>query len=46
MSQDKKKEVINALCDFVIRASKEFATPADVEALPRVAELLIGIIPD
>ena len=46
MSQDKKREIIDALCDFVIRTSKENATLAELEALPRIAELLIGIIPD
>lgn len=46
MSQDRKRELLEALCSFVIRASKENATPAELEALPEVATLLLGIIPD
>ena len=40
------KEVENALCDFVVRASKEGATPEEVQALPKVAEVVISIQPE
>jgi len=46
MTSEQRKEVINALHEFVIRVTKESATPAELEALPRVAEILIPLLPD
>ncbi|MGR7908370.1 hypothetical protein ACU64V_03170 [Lysinibacillus capsici] len=41
---DKKKEVLEALADWVIRTAnkKELATSEEIEALPKVAEVLLG----
>ena len=43
MNQAQKEKLLTALFDFVERIAKESrtATPAEVEALPKVAELLL-----
>lgn len=39
--RDTENAVVDALVEFVLRASKKDATPAEVEALPKVAEVLL-----
>ena len=39
--RDTENTVIDALVEFVQRASKKDATPEEVEALPKVAEVLL-----
>ena len=46
MATEQRREIIKAIHDFVIRAAKEGATPAELEALPRVAEILMPLLPD
>ena len=44
MTEEKRKEVETELADFVIRISKkEEATPAEMDALARIAAILIEI---
>lgn len=40
------KKLKKILFDFVERAAKENATPAEVEALPDVAKVLYGMLQD
>jgi len=46
VTTEQRKDVIKALCEFVIRVTKENATPAELEALPKVAEILMPILPE
>jgi len=46
MTVKQKEDVISALCEFAIRAATEGATIEEVQALPKVAEILVEIIPD
>lgn len=41
LTKEKVSGVANALADFVIHAAKQGATPEQVEALPKVAALLM-----
>lgn len=43
-NSNKVEETKIALADFVIRASKEGATPEEVQALPEVAKIFMGSI--
>lgn len=43
MKEEKIKEVENALADFIIRiCKKKEATPEELEALPKVASVLLS----
>jgi hypothetical protein len=39
--RDTENMVVDALVELVLRASKKDATPEEVEALPKVAEVLL-----
>lgn len=43
MPIDKKREVVDALIDFIKRASQENATPQEVAVLPEVAKILLSL---
>lgn len=43
MHSKQKDEVILALIQFVLRAADENATPAQVAALPAVAQILLNL---
>ena len=40
MNDEQYKAVISALCDFVVRAAKENATPEEIAVLPEVARAI------
>jgi hypothetical protein len=42
--KNKVNDVKIALADFIIRASKQGATPEEVQALPEVAKIFMGSI--
>lgn len=44
LTKSKIEETKIALADFVIRVSKEGATPEEVQALPEVAKIFMGSI--
>lgn len=45
MDKNQRKEIVEALIDFVKEVSKnsETATAAEMEALPKVAAILVGL---
>ena len=43
MNKEQWSELHKALLEFVIRATKEGATPEEVEVLPKVAQVLLSI---
>ena len=46
MTVQQLQEVETALCDFVVRAAKEGATPEELQALPGVAAIVTSIRPE
>lgn len=47
MNEETKRERLeNALLDFVERATRETATPAQLEAMPKAASLLLMSLQD
>jgi hypothetical protein len=46
MTVEQKREIIDSLREFTLRATKENATLEELVALPGVAGVLISIIPD
>ena len=42
MTNEQKSQVTDALVDFVLRAAKPMAKPSEVDALPKVAGILVA----